>query len=239
MDQKLIFIHIPKNAGTSARHYFNQRFGKDAVGWLLVDLSLKDLKRPVPDGRLDKLSVIGGHFEFNIAKKLPGRKVYAAIYRDPVVRAVSLFRFVQRMPAHRLHNKVSDSLVESCRRLPGLRRGIENVQVRYLCPRKKDVNIESALEVLSSNPFYLTNAGNSMRLLEAITADFEAHMPNRGEYEIKNANTSWSVDDRLLSDRETVDYIRELTSKDQELYDILHKKLGETGIVTPASPLSL
>ncbi len=239
MTEKLVFIHIPKNAGTSARLYLERRFGKKAAGWMLLDFSPDELKDAKPGGKLDKLKLIGGHFEFDLARNIPGPKVYAAQFRDPVVRAISLFRYIQRKPDHRLHSQLSEDLVESCQRIPGLLQGIANVQVRYLGGRKRKSEVEDAMAVLCSNPFYLTNARNSHGLIDAIESDFKHLMPHKARYKVANVNKKGSTSDPLLDDARTREFLEEITQKDRRLYNILQDKLGEEGVVTPSRPLTL
>lgn len=104
-DEALIYIHIPKCAGTTMMSILRNNYGSQF--------------HHVPIGKWDKFrgrqgtKCLAGHLPYGLHRHLPGEYIYATMLRNPVDRVVSLCRFVQRFKKHRWHNMASKmSLVE-------------------------------------------------------------------------------------------------------------------------------
>jgi hypothetical protein len=93
---KIIFLHIPKTAGTSVYHYFCQLLGHERVGWLGVDFGLSDLEEA---SDFDRFKVIGGHFTRDQASNIPFDKTFISLVREPISRAESYYRHIMSIPA--------------------------------------------------------------------------------------------------------------------------------------------
>jgi hypothetical protein len=102
----LIFVHIPKTAGTSFRKslaqiYNNKKFLQDygqnspeTTKRVLDEVYLKNS----PYGLLDEhLKVIGGHFPAKKYINISDLKHVVTFLRDPVMRVISEYRHKQRM----------------------------------------------------------------------------------------------------------------------------------------------
>ena len=142
---ELVFLHIPKTAGTSQQREFNQYIGRDHVFWIGRDCPAGVLR--YPRSRIGVKPVVGGHkyLSFYPASLDP---LYTAILRDPIERAISLFVFYTRPElASTEHDKKSrvsslramlrkgidpDSIVNSIRSCRPFREEISNFQCRYL-----------------------------------------------------------------------------------------------------------
>lgn len=101
---RIVFIHIPKTAGTSIRKYFVDLLGSEAVGWLGIHFSMPDLQLGVG---FEKYKVIGGHFTRRGALHLPFEKVFVSTIREPVDRAVSYYNFIQNSAEHPLRTSLT------------------------------------------------------------------------------------------------------------------------------------
>ena len=111
----LVFVHLPKAAGTSINGLFKSVYGGT---FLNVGNRRKvwESKHPNPD----RILCLSGHFRYGWHRKLgspdtgaterdgvfAGRDIrYLAVVRDPVERVKSYYRYVQRNKNHRHHKR--------------------------------------------------------------------------------------------------------------------------------------
>lgn len=99
---KIVFIHIPKTAGTTLHEILVKQFPPEQVcperfnglaGYACADLA--------------RWRLFSGHFDFTNAQLIPGQKLFVTVLRDPVKRLNSLYYF-QR--AHHPEIAQQDSL---------------------------------------------------------------------------------------------------------------------------------
>lgn len=114
MDGKaLIFLHIPKTAGTTLNRI---------IEWQYNPLSIFTMDpyriRATPE-RLSKLSeerrrrlrMVRGHFYYGLHEFLPQGATYMTMLREPVARFFSSYYFIQRRPLHPMHRKVTSERI--------------------------------------------------------------------------------------------------------------------------------
>lgn len=102
----IVFLHVPKCAGTSLRLQLTQRLHPDALLGLYRDqpdylgspAATDTFLRALPDARKRRLRVVIGHQVYRgLGEHFPGRRLRTiALVRDPVQRALSEWAF-QRM----------------------------------------------------------------------------------------------------------------------------------------------
>ena len=231
-DPLLVYVHIPKTAGTSARLALKQMFGDDAVLWNLVDFKTKDLASGELADRLDGVRAIGGHFRIDQAEMLPRAKIYAACYRDPLARAVSLFRHIERSEEHPLHSEISASLVETCANLPAFCSAIRRAQIRFLSGKPRGT-AEDAIARIRSTPFYVAPVRNAARMIEDIGQFFGCVSARSDAYPTENRAPRAGARDPLLDDPEVHDSLAPLIAEDLDLCQRLDEMLGPDGLISP------
>ncbi|MCP5204725.1 MAG: sulfotransferase family 2 domain-containing protein [Pseudomonadales bacterium] len=142
---ELVFLHIPKTAGTSQQTMFNEHYGRDSVFWIGRDCD-PDIRR-YPAGLIGARPVVGGHKHLAFYPRNLDA-LYCALVRDPVQRAISLFVYYTRpeladsererriREAHirewQRRGLDADSMSASIRNCRPFRREISNFQCRYL-----------------------------------------------------------------------------------------------------------
>lgn len=98
----LIFLHLPKTAGTTLASVLEHEYGADAIVNCYDMTFVDDLASIEPDV-LERARVIQGHFYFGVHSVLSRPASYITMLRDPVDRVVSHYHFVRSQPDHYLY----------------------------------------------------------------------------------------------------------------------------------------
>ena len=115
---KICVIHIPKTAGSAMHSAFSRIVGSE--NFLLWDAGGHRFREKLAasSAEFDRFEIISGHLLASDYNMLPGPKTFAAVFREPVARALSWFQFVTsgRAPDHPLLTELREL---------GLRRALE------------------------------------------------------------------------------------------------------------------
>ena len=115
MPETLIFLHIPKTAGSSLNPHIARNFRKPHRLALPVDnlrTLINELKED-KDNTAEQFRYIHGHCPYGLHKILKNQIKYITLLRDPVDRTISSFHHILRHPQHPLHDAVKEmNLVE-------------------------------------------------------------------------------------------------------------------------------
>ncbi len=93
-DKKLIFIHLPKTAGTTIRSILNQQYGKDRICGIYdgdPGFLSHEAFDALPETEKEQYQVYCGHFPYGLHEKIKGKAHYYAMFRDPVERVISYY----------------------------------------------------------------------------------------------------------------------------------------------------
>lgn len=105
----IIFVHIPKAAGTTLNKILARQYGRQRVFAIKAGMegrSLQDLEQ-MPAAQRQNLKVLRGHFNFGLHDLLPQPSTYITLLRNPVDRALSHYYYVLKFPTHYLHDQVA------------------------------------------------------------------------------------------------------------------------------------
>jgi Sulfotransferase family len=129
--QTILFMHIPKTAGTAFREPMMENYKHSQVaylyphppGLLVSNLGLLPLEQRA------RFRMIMGHFQYGIHEFLPQEYTYVTIVRDPVERVISHYHYLR----HTQPETISDgtvmlSLIETLER--GRTVNLDNLMVR-------------------------------------------------------------------------------------------------------------
>lgn len=159
-DRLLVFIHIPKTAGSTLRaimqrqyrpeeiYHIHWNFDRDAPFASYIDL---------PDQERQQTRVLYGHIPFGIHRQLQRSTTYFTLLRDPVDRCISHYYHIRKLPNH-FHYKRATELDLAEFVASGVFREMDNGQVRQLTGA-------------GALPF----GGCSSDLLDQAIANLEAH----------------------------------------------------------------
>jgi len=105
MSEKIIFLHIPKCAGTTFNKILAKQYGSN-IQFKKV-LALKP--SPIPSSEeKDNFSVFAGHYSYGLHKYFDSKTKYITFFRDPVTRIISHYKYVSRTPIHDLYTTIHD-----------------------------------------------------------------------------------------------------------------------------------
>jgi len=130
--QTILFLHIPKAAGSTLHTVFNRQYKLANVFTIDEERSIEDLKQLSIQQR-SEIEVLKGHMYFGLHELLPQPSTYITILRDPVERVISHYYYILRNPSNELYNQVAAAgmnLKDFV--LSGLSLEIDNGQTRLL-----------------------------------------------------------------------------------------------------------
>lgn len=104
----LIFLHIPKTAGTTLNRIIEWQYDPR----LIFTVDPYQIRATVArlatlsEERRSRLRVVRGHLLYGVHECLPQGGSYITMLRDPVKRVLSSYQFILRRPLHPLHRKL-------------------------------------------------------------------------------------------------------------------------------------
>jgi len=110
-DPIVLFLHIPKTAGSTLRHIIERQYPPDAI-LIQHQPAIHQVLGALPSGNVDRLRVVMGHLWFGAHALLPRPATYLTVLRDPIDRIISHYYFVQRDAEHHLHQIVRGMSLE-------------------------------------------------------------------------------------------------------------------------------
>lgn len=130
--KKLIFLHIPKSAGSTIQTIFKRQYRRNAFFVPGKHPDLDVIKEKLASK--NDLRLCFGHMDFGMHDVVGQDYKYATIIRDPIERVISQYYYVKRQPEHHLYNHAfrdnNFSLAEYVEN--GLSTELNNGQVRIL-----------------------------------------------------------------------------------------------------------
>jgi len=107
--EALIFLHIPKTAGTTLNRIIEWQYSPLSI--FTMDpyriRATPERLRKLSEQRRRRLRVVRGHLYYGIHEFLPQGATYMTMLREPVARFFSSYYFIQRRPLHPMHRKVT------------------------------------------------------------------------------------------------------------------------------------
>src|SRR5689334_20508411 len=92
----VLFLHVPKTAGTSFLMMLRNTFGDSRVHRVQhLDEHIQTTVDQIVDNDLDKLSCLTGHLPIHLFEHTLDRFQPFTILREPVARILSLYRFLR------------------------------------------------------------------------------------------------------------------------------------------------
>lgn len=226
MNKNIVFLHLPKNAGTTFYRILNRYFSPSEnfhIGWNENNVGNLDEFTQLPESRRANIHLLTGHFMFGLHEYLLGTSDYITFLRKPVERTISFYNYVKRDPHNRLHNEAKiKSLYEFVTQVKDY--DVVNGQIRKLSGINSNENemFQLALENIES---HFSFVGLQEKFDESLVVLGNHYHWKRLYYKKENVSKNGvKVSD---IDHRTIDAIKELNGGDIELYEIMEKKFNE------------
>ncbi|MCP5094371.1 MAG: sulfotransferase family 2 domain-containing protein [Chloroflexi bacterium] len=130
----VIFLHIPKTAGTTLHRIIKRQYPEKAIFSITADVggSLSQLDALSESEKLD-IQMLKGHMDFGLHQRLPNPSRYFTIFREPIDRVVSYYYHILRSPNHPFHPQITENnlSLRDCLE-QGFDPSMENYQTRML-----------------------------------------------------------------------------------------------------------
>lgn len=219
---RTIFLHVPKTAGKSFEQLAIRNYGRTAVS---LSTSGK-----LSASEWNKSAMVGGHFFYSKFNGMTGRRIFLAVVRDPVQRALSRFNYYvnarhqQEFRRRRGfdNNDPAKTMLES-----GYRQEfINDYQCRYL---SGEPSLGRVMEVCSKEVFVL---GTLEQIQDWISVVGDRLGWEHRELDRVNVASELDYMEDFLSDKAL---IRELRANNKEDY-ALYKFVKKHGVYESAGP---
>jgi hypothetical protein len=219
-EQALIFLHIPKSAGTTVNRLIEREYPLFQI--FSVDPVFSPWSRrrlwSLPPKRLTRFRIFKGHMPFGLHTILPQPATYFAVFRDPISRVISAFYFMRNYTLHpqywkfrRLNWQLED-FVRNSRR--------DNVQTKMVAgaPYEEPCTLEIFEQAKQNLRQHFSVVGLSERFEESL-----ALMKIRYHWKLESYH-SFNITPRRPRKREVpkaiLDLIAEKNSFDLALYQL-------------------
>jgi hypothetical protein len=155
-DKKIIFLHIPKAAGTTLNGIINQQYTRDTI-FNLKGINDKDNFDKLCASKKDKIRILRGHMAFGLHNFLSYPCTYFTLLRNPIERVISHYYYIRNNPHYKRHKiaqakSIEDYLMSQEEKFNDL----SNLQTKLLCGTSQ-VNWSNEIEVLEMAKFNLEN----------------------------------------------------------------------------------
>jgi Galactose-3-O-sulfotransferase len=232
----LIFIHIPKAAGTTLRPVIERQYRKYKI-YRAYDSSRRWPGTPailvgLSEERKREIGLILGHIKFGAHSYLPQKSVYATMLREPVRRVLSEYYYIMEHPEHPFFSKVRNGnmTVEDY-----LRRRVDpeslNGETLFLCGELQSngvlrgVNDESLVKAKDNIRKFFPIVGILEKFDQSMLLFKKILQWRTVYYSVENV-TRFKPRPKSLPDR-VIRLIRDFNQLDIELYDFALRRFDQ------------
>ena len=223
-NNRLIFLHLPKNAGTTMNRILKKEYDKNEIFTVKWNKdgsgtgNLSEFKKMTQYER-DNIKFLSGHFNFGLHEYFTNPFQYVSMMRHPVERTVSFYNYVKRQKSHRLLSVVKDkSLIECIKEVKDF--DVVNGQARKLSGTDDEsLMLSKALENIENHFAFM---GIQEYFEESILL-----FNHKLGFKIRYFNHSNSARNKPQIDSELINEIENLNQIDLELYRIIEERFLE------------
>jgi hypothetical protein len=223
--QALIFLHIPKTAGTTLNRIIEWQYSPLSI--FTIDphgiRATPERFKTLSEQRRRQLRVVRGHMVYGIHEFLPQGATYITMLRDPVARMLSAYSFILRRPLNPMHRKLKRERlgVEAFIRLTPNR---QNLQCRILAGVKDVTCDQRVLDIAKEN---IAKSFSVVGLCERFEESLMLIAKTFG-WEIPYYENRKVSKVRLALEPSMVNMIQEHNRLDMELYEFARKRFEDT-----------
>lgn len=211
----LVFLHLPKAAGTTLKSIIERVYGPDRVAFLKAPRGEVRAFEALPAGDRSGYDAVAGHLTWGDRQILPGAAVITML-RDPIERVMSWFYYNKSNPNARLHDTFAGVSFEDAVR-GGMFPGAYNQMVDRLRDPAAGDAVASAKKNLSSCAAF----GLSERFAESVAHIGAVLRWPETEWTDLNVSKGRPRADEL--DRRIRAHLRRCCAADYALYDFARR----------------
>ncbi|MDQ3047170.1 MAG: sulfotransferase family protein [Bacteroidota bacterium] len=228
--ETLIFLHIPKTAGTTVHHILHAQYkGKNMFS--TENPGQISNYKILSEEQKKQLSIIKGHFPYGIHYEHPLPAAYFTFLRDPIKRSISAFNYLYEHKAHFFHAEIMRNQYTLKQMLKdGHMKIFDNCQVRYLADA---LDLEYGAVDESVYQRALHNLENGIRVTGICERFDESIVLIRDEFGWNEPfyimeNVSISTHRKNEFDEETMGLLHQFNKYDLLLYEYATKRFEDT-----------
>ena len=253
-DYKVVFLHIPKTAGTSFHLLLSRYYSSNAI----CPIRNGSIKHVSID-QLSQYNLFSGHYFFNHIERLPQPKLMLTLLRDPTRRILSLYNYQRSFrwevveeleaagwdtPRHAKTMPLAEYLRHS---EPSVQQNVDNGITRYLIGQdyvypdgRLAVSDDSALNIAIANlekfhaiGFVEYAARSLKRFGEILGIDFPECLEVHNDFSSLGDDCRFELVPPLHVDKATRERLAHCTRLDHKVYDwaINSFRLSMNGII--------
>jgi hypothetical protein len=228
-DPAVLYLHIPKTAGTSMRHLLEAHYRAAERVYLYryaPGIPIDDFLA-MPEAERSSARLIFGHFQYGLHDSLPQRSRYVTMLRHPVARVGSLYHHY-RNHRGKFHDAARElSLDDFIQR--GLAMGMDNGMVRQIAGVRGTRFGECSREHLEAAKLHIEERFDAALIYESM----EQSLTTLGQVLGRRLQTPHRVNvgGRTAPDPESRELIERVNALDLELYHWVRQRL-ESGVLT-------
>ena len=224
--QKIIFLHIPKNAGSTIRDITRRQYSPKGVftipSGVAMESTLEQLEQ-LSVHQSQKIQLIEGHFGFGTHELIAQPATYFTFLRKPVDRFISAYSYIKQTSSHEHHQVIKSqnfSLDDYVNSNLIKEQALDNIQVRFLSGKRGRINRsnlrESALEEAKAN---LKNSFVVVGLVEEFEKSLLLLKKKINWKNVFYISQNRSHQNQTYYSENTLNLIKELNQLDLRLYE--------------------
>lgn len=226
-NQNLIFLHLPKNGGTTIHSILNRQYNSENIHNIKVvnnsRLTTQEFIE-LPEKERKQIKLLKGHMLFGLHEYLYGESKYITFLRKPENRVISLYHYLKNKPNYKIRNEIPidnltfDDFVRTIN-IPEL----HNAQIRLISGLEHGTEKEMLEQALININKHFSFVGlqehfdTSVIMLSDL---YKWGIPyykslNKGKYKVTKINSS------------TLQLINEYNNGDNLLYEEIEKRFNK------------
>jgi Galactose-3-O-sulfotransferase len=233
-DAALIFLHIPKAAGTTLRKIIERQYRRFTLFSAYDDSRRsgnRQLLASLPRAKSATIGLLEGHIEYGWHELLPKKALYLTMLREPTERVVSNYYFILKHPGHRLHelaNKYNiDEFVKARVDHDSLNGQTQWLSGKLSSPEHEITIDDTVLQLAKQNVLDKIECVGVSEKFDQSIVSFQKKLRWRWIYYTRQNVTKSRPAVDALSDR-TLRTIREANQLDLDLYNLALSKFEES-----------